>query len=374
MEKKTISQSGRPGLFDWRHTVCALLSIVLCLVAIAGCVTPGGVRPDGMKYAGNYHNVSTVAERGENITPAIPYIDPDFRLAPSDVLGLSYYTRHDPLPEYPMQIGDTLLVEFHQQEYLNRNVVVQPDGCIPMPYLSSFKAAGKTSDQVGQELTEAYKTGGIFNNVQITVSVLSFNSRLKEMQATISNGITGQIREVPVNQDGYLSLPMADRVYVAGRCLADVRQDIRATYNVALPGAGVDVELRSLGANFLYVLGEVNNPGPVNIVEPMGVVQAITAAGGYRPSADLTSVAVLRADDTNCPTGRLVNVRSILNEGNLANDIMIKRFDIIYVPPHTVHKLNQGILMYIRNMMPLESTMTMNFDYVWGNDKHFSPF
>lgn len=359
------------GLFRGMGIAIAAL---FATVLIVGCFTPGGVRPDAERYAGNQHNVSTAAEKGSKNSPSMPFIDPDFRLAPTDTLGLSFYTRHEPLPVYPMQIGDTLLIEFHQQEYLNRNVVVQPDGRIPVPYMPPYMALGKTSDKVSEELTEQYRTGGIFNNVQVTVSILAFNARLREMQALISNGITGQIREVVVNQDGYMSLPMAGRVRVAGRCITDARDEIRREYETAMPGAGVDVELRAVGANFLYVLGEVNRPGPVNIVDPMGVVQAITAAGGYRTGADLTSVAVLRADDSNCPKGRLVNVRDILKDGNLSSDVLVKRFDIVYVPPHTIQKLNESIVMYIRNMMPLESTMQMSFDYVWGNEKNFSPF
>ncbi len=357
----------------WRGWL-RLVALGCLLVSCAGCFTPGGVRTDSEKYAGNQHNVSTLAEKESKSNYNIPYLDPNFTLAPSDVLGLSFYTRSEPLAEYPLQIGDTVFIEFHQQEHLNRNGVIQPDGRMPMPYIGAVPAAGKSAQKVAEEVTAEYKAKELFKNVQVSVSVLAFNSRLKELQATISNGITGQIRDVPVGQDGYMSLPMADRVLVAGKMLEEVRKNIRAAYETAIPGASVDVELRSVGSSNLYVLGEVKNPGLVSINKPMSVLQAITAAGGYTTGADLTSVAVLRADDTGCPTGRLVDVRKILNEGNLSEDIMMRRFDIVYVPPHRIKKLNDGIVMYIRNMMPLETTQSLQYGYVWGNDNHFSPF
>ncbi len=358
-----------------------LVTLGWLLALSAGCIpeggvapTPGGVRVDKDIYAGNQHNVSTLAEKEAKSSPAMPFIDRNFTLAPNDVLGLSFYTRAEPLEEYPIQIGDTMFIEFHQQEHLNRNGVVQPDGRLPMPYIGPYPAAGKSSQKLSEELTAEYKTRELFKNVQVTTSVLAFNSRLKELQATISNGMTGQIRDVTIGQDGYLSLPMADRVLLAGLPVEDARREIRAVYETAMPGASVDVELRAIGSSYLYVLGEVKNPGMINIKEPMGVVQAITAAGGYAPGADLTTVAVLRADDSGCPTGRLVDVRRILHEGNLSEDMLIRRFDIIYVPPHKIKKLNDGIVMYIRNMMPLETTQSLQYGYVWGNDKHFSPF
>jgi protein involved in polysaccharide export with SLBB domain len=52
----------------------------------------------------------------------------------------------------------------------------------------------------------------------------------------------------------------------------------------------VITELKQMRANYLYVLGEVNNPGMVNIMGPMGVAQAVAAAGGFKPTSDLSSV------------------------------------------------------------------------------------
>ncbi len=353
----------------------AVLAAVCLLAALPGCFpTPGGVRPDGEKYANNVHNVSTAGEMESKTTYNMPLLDPNFTLAPNDVLGLSFYTRHEPIKEYPMQVGDTLLLEFHQQEHLNRNAVIQPDGRIPVPFLPPYPAAGKSSETVSEELTAMYKEKEFFKTVQVTVSVLTFNTHLRELQATISNGVTGQIRDVAVGPDGFMSLPLAERVLVAGKQLEDVKKVIRKEYETALPGARVDIELRSVGSNYLYVLGDVNRPGIVNIAGPMSVVQAITAAGGYQTGADLTSVAVLRGDNAGCPTGRLVNVRRILNEGNLSEDLTVRRFDIVYVPPSKIKKMNEAVVMYIRNMMPVETSQSMQYGYVWGNDKKFSPF
>ncbi len=373
MRTNTLREA-EPGT---RRKRAETLLLALAFAAFAGCIapTPGGVRVDEEKYAMNRHNVSTMAERESKTSYSMPYLDPYFTLAPGDVIGLSFYTRHEPLPEYPMQIGDTLFLEFHQQEHLNRNAVIQPDGCIPVPFMQPLLVAGKSSVDASKELTDMYRMQGIFNNVQVTASVLAFNTQLRELQSTISNGITGQIRDVTVGQDGYLPLPLADRVLLAGKHMDEVRDIIRAKYAEALPGALVDVELRSIGSNYLYVLGEVANPGPIPINKPMGVSQVIAAAGGYQPGADLTTVAVLRADsEDDCPTGRLVDVRKILNEGNLSEDVMVRRYDIVYVPPHQIKKLNDGILMYVRNMMPVETSQSMQYGYVWGNERSFGPW
>lgn len=362
----------KSSMTERRLRWCAAVMLSLSSIWMTGCYLPGAPKTDDDMYA-VHKQISTNPDG--TVNHPIPYVDPDFRLAPNDIIGLTFFTRSVPLPEYPLQIGDTLLVEFHQQEHLNRNLVVPPDGMVSIPYLPPVSVAGRTANALSQELTEAYK--GTFNNVQITVSLMAFNSRLKELQGVITNSLLGQTREVTVDYDGTASMPMGGNIHLAGLPMAVAKERINDIYRSSLPGADVDVELRGLGFNYLYVLGEVNAPGLVSIPGPMGVLQAIAAAGGAKTGADLKSVAVLRGNSDREAIGRLIDVRRMLNEGDMREDVLIRRFDVVYVPPHTIQKLNDAVLMYIRNMMPFQTQMNTGFTYMWGNTttgNGFKPF
>ncbi len=105
-----------------------------------------------------------------------------------------------------------LLAEFHQQEHLNRNIVIRPDGRATFPFIGDVKAAGGSVSALNRNVASQYKKQNIFDNVSITISVTSFNTRLRELQTAVNNSLYGQTRESIISNDGFLELPYAGRV------------------------------------------------------------------------------------------------------------------------------------------------------------------
>lgn len=348
--------------------VFSFFGMAFLLLSTSGCYT-AGPRPTEFGYQ------ETRRQAGGETT-GLPLVDPDFRLAPNDVIGVTYISKDTPAG-YMLQTGDTLLVEYHQQEYLNRNIVVRPDGKVTLPYIGDIQAGSTTVEQLSELVADSYRKKNIFDNLTTTVSLLSFNTKLRELQAINNNSLAGQTREVAIGGDGYLDLPLGIRVQAAGKCLQDFSREIRDAYDGALAGVEVHTELRAMRSNFLYVLGEVNAPGMVTIAGTMGVPQAVAAAGGFKNTADLSTVVVLRSNaECDAPLGRLVDLDTMLKTGNLNNDVLVRRFDVVYVPPSKIKKLNDQVLMYIRNMMPVETFLNLGMSYMWGNttSNTFRPF
>lgn len=356
--------------FDALRTPCLLAGCLLLLLATSGCYI-AAPKPDKDLYG------ETAATAGGETT-GLPLVDPDFRLAPNDLIGVTYISKDTP-EGYPLQTADTLLVEYHQQEHLNRNVVVRPDGKVTLPYIGDVQATGGTVDELAAEIASRYKKASIFENLTTTVSLLTFNNKLRELQAINNNSTAGQTREVSIGNDGYLELPLGVRVFAAGKTLKQLREEVCTSYAKELAGIEVHTELRAMRSSFIFVLGEVNSPGLVAVAGPGGIVQAVASAGGFKNTADLASVVVLRSNpDCDAPVGRLVDVDTMLKTGNLSRDVMIRRFDVVYVPASKIKTLNDKVLFYIRNMMPVETTanLGMGFNYMWGdtNGSTFGPF
>ena len=136
----------------------------------------------------------------------------------------------------------------------------------------------------------------------------------------------------------------------------------------------MQIDLKEIRSNLVYVMGEVNRPGVVNMSAPMTVTQLIALSGGYKDSAGLASVVLIRPDENNHPTGRVLNVEKVLAKGNMGDDLLVQRYDVIYVPPSMIHKLNLTVLFGIRNMMPIQSNADVGFQYLWGSGTGFKPF
>lgn len=85
--------------------------------------------------------------------------------------------------------------------------------------------------------------------------------------------------EYSVESDGTLNLPRIGRIAVAGRSVADVRQDISAALQKET-GRLADVHVAILERQPVYVVGDVRQPGSFRFVPGMIAVQAIALAGG----------------------------------------------------------------------------------------------
>ena len=174
--------------------------------------------------------------------------------------------------------------------------------------------------------------------------------------------------------DGTLTVPLMKPIQVAGRSCTWLQGQIQQTYSNELGNVSVHVDLKEIKSNLAYVLGEVNRPGVINMTAPMTVTQLIALSGGYKDTSGLSSVVLIRPDENNHPTGRLLDIAKVLATGNMGDDVLVHRYDVVYVPPSIIHKLNQMVMFGIRNMMPLQSYGNVCFQYLWGPGSSFQPF
>ena len=89
-------------------------------------------------------------------------------------------------------------------------------------------------------------------------------------------------------------------------------------------------------SNKLIVLGEVTTPGSVSLEReftesPMSVLDVIAKVGGFSTNADRTQVLVIRKDGEKIETKK-IDIKKILEEGNIDQKLIVKKSDIIFVP------------------------------------------
>lgn len=74
----------------------------------------------------------------------------------------------DSLP-YKLQVGDRLAIRFWAVPEFDQEVVVRPDGKISLPYVDAVEAAGRSPEELDDQLTELYAAE--LKNPAITVVV-----------------------------------------------------------------------------------------------------------------------------------------------------------------------------------------------------------
>jgi protein involved in polysaccharide export with SLBB domain len=84
-------------------------------------------------------------------------------------------TPSEPPAEYVIQRGDTLSVKFYYHSDQDQEVVVRPDGKIPLSLGMDTQAAGLTSAQLAEEITQRYSAN--LRDPKVTVSIKALNPR-----------------------------------------------------------------------------------------------------------------------------------------------------------------------------------------------------
>ena len=148
---------------------------------------------------------------------------------------------------------------------------------------------------------------------------------------------------VIVRPDGRISLQLIDEVEVAGLTPSQVKQLLADKYTPHLINPTPDVRVQSFGGQRVYVGGEVNSPGLITLKGRTTVAQAVFESGGFKTDADLKEVLVVSRGVDKGPLTRTVNIKKALKGKLPEEEMLVKPFDIIYVPKSLMLKANEMI-------------------------------
>lgn len=158
---------------------------------------------------------------------------------------------------------------------------------------------------------------------------------------------------VMVRPDGRISLQLARNVPVAGLTPSELEQTLSKKYENVVGTPEITVIVRSFSAQKIYVDGQVEKPGMLSLVGPMTILQAIASAGGLKDSAAPGDVIVIRRGENGKPVTLTIDVASIRDGKDTSQDILLKSFDIVYVPKSAIGNVNTWVDLYIRKNLPV---------------------
>jgi polysaccharide biosynthesis/export protein len=164
-----------------------------------------------------------------------------------------------------------------------------------------------------------------------------------------------------VRSDGRITLQLVNDVVAAGLTPAELTAVLTKAFSVELTNPKVAVIVKTSIADKVFVDGEVNRAGLVNLVGPTTALQAIAQAGGMKDSAKPEDVIVLRKADDNKVTAIEVNLEDALQGKDARQDILLKPNDIVFVPKSKISNVNTWIDLYIRRNVPLPVGLGYSF-------------
>ena len=99
----------------------------------------------------------------------------------------------------------------------------------------------------------------------------------------------------------------------------------------------------------VLLLGEIQNPGIVNNDPPQTLLEAITRRGGVTSDGNKSKVVVIRggADKASVKT---YNLKKIVKDGDMSQNIILQKGDIIYIPP-TFMASTENVLNHVKSIL-----------------------
>jgi polysaccharide export outer membrane protein len=142
---------------------------------------------------------------------------------------------------------------------------------------------------------------------------------------------------VSVRPDGRISLPLIGDVTAVGKTASQLAEDIANKLKEYKENPQVSIVVKEVNSYAIYVLGEVAKPGKYPLKSKTTLLQAITLASGFTPTAARNKIVVFRFGKDG--EGQIKIKASyddiVLRDGSNQN-IELKPGDQIVVPSETM--------------------------------------
>jgi polysaccharide export outer membrane protein len=222
------------------------------------------------------------------------------------------------------------------------NLVVFPASCVLAPAVAGQEPS---SPREGKSRAGAY---ALQRGDELDIRV--FN--VKELDQT-----------VVIRPDGRISVLLLDNIEAAGMTIPKLDEIITARYAEFYRDPQVTINVRSFANQKVYVGGEVQHPGMFTLSGELTAARAVLQAGGFKRSAKLSEVILLRNDGNGQPVLTKLNLLDVLNRGKA--DVALTPFDVVYVPRSRIARIDDFIELYIRQVVPIN--VSAGFSYLLNN-------
>mgnify|MGYP003620990693 FL=1 len=170
-------------------------------------------------------------------------------------------------------------------------------------------------------------------------------------------------RATTVASDGTVTMPLLGRVKISELTKEEASLMLQERYREFLKQPEVKIEILN---QRIYVIGEVNKPGVVPLVEEsISLIEAIAQAGDINIYGERRSIKIIRGDHRN-PTISSVDLTKLASLQT--NDLMLTPGNVVYVEPNNMRATNVNIGEYLPMLQLVNSILSPFTDIKYLTD------
>jgi polysaccharide export outer membrane protein len=148
---------------------------------------------------------------------------------------------------------------------------------------------------------------------------------------------------VTVQPDGFVTLREIGDVQVAGKNVPQLTTVLKQAYGRILNQPNIAIVLKDFEKPYFTAFGQVGRPGKYELRGDVTLAEAIALAGGFTEASKHSQVLLFRRVNDSWLEAKLFNVKKMLNDRSLREDIHLRPGDMIFVPQNRISKFRRYI-------------------------------
>lgn len=158
--------------------------------------------------------------------------------------------------------------------------------------------------------------------------------------------------ELVVRPDGVISLPLIDDEPASGRTPKELGDALEARYHGELAVPQVTVIVTEFGGERIWVGGDVETPGELELTPGLTLMSSVIKAGGLLNSARVDQVILVRRDAQGKARARSFDLTDVHGGEHPEQDVLLEPYDMVIVPRSAVGNVNTFVELYITRNIP----------------------
>lgn len=168
-------------------------------------------------------------------------------------------------------------------------------------------------------------------------------------------------KSVKVDKSGKMMFPLIGDIKLVDRTIYSVREELQTRLGEYLVNPQVSIMVTTVLSQKILVLGEVKSPGSFTLDLDLSIAEAVLKAGGSTVDAKLTDIYVIRRPAGTAEPGRKpelfrFDMKTAIQTGNFASNILLKNGDIVYVPTREISDVSR-FMTYVASIISPIVTM-----------------
>lgn len=279
----------------------------------------------------------------------ISYSEPDdYRIGPGDVIELHVWNRPD---------------------VSSSDLIVGPDGIVSFPRLANLYLSDLTRQEAEDVIREELET--LYDDPELTLTIRLYNNnRAYVLGRVLSPGMVsftgpGNLIEA-ISLAGGILPTESDPTYTSDvSILRGNNQIIWVDLNQLLNegNLGLNARIRNgdivyippAKRHMVYVMGSVFTPNALVLTPELTFMDALMMTGGPTEDAKLGQAYLLRWDGEDRAV-RQINIKHMLETGDMRKNFLLEPNDIIYVGVKEIARLNY----FLRQISPALNTLLLS--------------